>query len=551
MKSFLAAGAILALSLCARAEADFPQRLAGPQGQNWRPQVPTYGTQSYAVPNANVGPQAQNWRPQVPTYGMRPHAVPQANYPQSHSQAVPAYGRTGQATRPYQPVVPNMAPVWQTNRLPQNALMASAPGSHVIGSGVVNRPVLNSGPNNRAPVNAAVSSPAPILGGERNPYQQALSSSSWCCPPPVAKSCPTWFGGVYGLVMTREDEENFYLFTSDVDPSSLYCPSSDFETDYIGGIEARVGRTFCCGKWGLEFVYWGLNPNSESAIINTADVHGTMMSTIDYSLVWGDFGSALPITDVTDSITYANIWRREEYHNAEVNLLSGPLTLAASCCGCGDACGAGGCGLAGARGGYTPGYLGRGNRGCCGPRWVAHWVLGFRYFKFDEDIGIFMDRDDNIFDSTPNEINHDIGIENNLYGFQLGTDINYCLTDCLHLDFGSKFGIYGNHATQDQQISTPQGPAYVLPGTPEDFSVQSQEDDVAFLGELRAGFGYRIGCHFRFTGGYRAIAASGVATALGQINHGRTLGSLWNVADIDTDDSLVLHGAYVGTEFAW
>ncbi len=84
-----------------------------------------------------------------------------------------------------------------------------------------------------------------------------------------------------------------------------------------------------------------------------------------------------------------------------------------------------------------------------------------------------------------------------------------------------------------------------------DFTVQSEEDDVAFLGELRVGFGYEVGCHVRFTGGYRAVAASGVATALGQLDHGRTLGRLASVADIDTDDSLVLHGAYVGTEFAW
>ncbi len=265
--------------------------------------------------------------------------------------------------------------------------------------------------------------------------------------------------------------------------------------------------------------------------------------------MFANFPAALPITDVTDNLTFARVSRREEYHNAELNLLSGPLTSASTSGSCGGACGAGSCRPAGLFGAGA--CFGRGNRGRCGSRWVANWVFGFRFFKFDEDISIFMDRDDNLVGSTDFEINHDIDIENNLYGFQLGTDMNYGFTNCLHLEVGSKFGVYWNHATQDQLIYNLQGPAFVLPGTPQDFTVSSQEDDVAFLGELRVGFAYKVGSHFRFTSGYRAVAASGVATALGQLRQGRTLGSLASVADIDTDESLVLHGAYVGTEFAW
>jgi hypothetical protein len=432
-------------------------------------------------------------------------------------------------------------------------MMASAPHPNpaTAGSGGVNGPVSNSVSDYTmpAPEAAAASGPSPNYSYDAGPYQQAMADPSWCCPAPVANNCPTWFGGVYGLIMTREGEEDFYLFTSDADPTGLYCPSSDFETGYTGGTEARIGRTFNCCRWGLEFVYWGLNPNSAWGTIDTVDVPGTMRSTVDYYRVWNDYPPAAEITAVTDNVTYARIGRREQYYNAEVNLLSGPLTLGASncgSCGVGGACGTGACG-------YTPGYYGRGNgnRGCCGPRWVANWAVGFRYFKFDESLSIFMDRDDRQSYSTEYEMFHDIDIENNLYGFQLGTDINYSLTNCFHLDFGSKFGIYGNHATHEQKICNGRTPSYVLPGTPEDFAVSSQEDDVAFLGELRAGFGYRIGCHFRFTGGYRAVAATGIATALGQLNHGRTLGNLAYVANINNDNTLVLHGAYVGTEFAW
>ncbi len=508
MKSFLATGAILALSLwCSRVEAEFPQSMLGPQAPDWGAPAPTYGAQPYAVPNSYA---AQSYRTNVPAYG--------------------------QPTPDYRPAVPYVASVPQNGTYPVNGGMANGPA--------FDGPIQVADAASGAPAG----NPGPICSYESSPYAQAMGAASWCAPTPAASNCPTWFGGVYGLVMTRDREETYCMFTTDADPSLLYMPSTEFQNDYVGGNEARIGRTFNCCKWGLEFVYWGLQPNRQSAVLRAADVAGTMQSTVDYSLVWGNFGVDPQITEVTDNIYYAHVCRREEYHNAELNLLSGPLTLAPTCGACGVACG-GACG-AGA-GGYSSGYVGSGNGGCGGPRWVANWVFGFRFFKFDEDFNIFMDRDDNVWNSTDYEVFHDIDVENNLYGFQLGTDINYCLTKCLHLDFGSKFGIYGNHATQTQQIYTPQGPAYVLPGTPEDFYVRSSEDEVAFLGELRAGVGFKVGCHFRFTGGYRAVAVSGVATALGQLDQGRTLGSLAKVADINSNETLVLHGAYAGTEFAW
>ena len=72
-----------------------------------------------------------------------------------------------------------------------------------------------------------------------------------------------------------------------------------------------------------------------------------------------------------------------------------------------------------------------------------------------------------------------------------------------------------------------------------------------WLSRLRAGVGYKIRPNVRLALGYRAVAASGVAIAADQLRDGREMQALWKVADVDTDGSLLLHGAYGGIDFAW
>ena len=78
-----------------------------------------------------------------------------------------------------------------------------------------------------------------------------------------------------------------------------------------------------------------------------------------------------------------------------------------------------------------------------------------------------------------------------------------------------------------------------------------REDDIAYLGELRAGVGYKLSCRFRVVGGYRVVAASGVALPLDQIAYGRQFASPTVFDNINNNGQLVLHGAYAGLEFAW
>src|SRR5690606_11490643 len=73
----------------------------------------------------------------------------------------------------------------------------------------------------------------------------------------MAACSPRWFGGVYGLYMTRDDS-NHLCFSYDTDNWN-YQPltSRTVDWDWRGGVEARIGHMFGC-NWGLEAVYWGL-----------------------------------------------------------------------------------------------------------------------------------------------------------------------------------------------------------------------------------------------------------------------------------------------------
>ncbi len=385
-------------------------------------------------------------------------------------------------------------------------------------------------------------------GGMTNGINGPLTNSSWGDCPVVATApvrCgPTWFGGIYGLIMNRDDEnQQFYL----VDPTVANCgclSSHDADMEWAGGYELRLGRTFCQGAWGVEYVYWQIFPNGQRATATGPGLTGT----IDYQDVFltqsgGDDTAANLFTN--GNVAYASLQRDWEFQNIEINLLSRPLYAGCGFFGgggCGSCCGAGVGGCGGPCGGS-----------CAPPRLRIGWLFGVRYFRFDESWRLTYDNFDNVIDGAnpDTEFDHYVGMDNNLLGGQLGLNLDYYVTRSVQLEVGTKFGLLGNRMTQNQQVFNDFGYGYVIPGAPEELNIRSDKTDVAFLGEFRAGLAYKVNCNWRITGGYRAIALSGVALATNQLPFGRSFTNLTSISDIDRNGDLILHGAYGGIEFAW
>jgi hypothetical protein len=431
-----------------------------------------------------------------------------------------------------------------------------------------------------------------------SPYMQAMQSpwdNGACAPTPMAPvaigpACPRWFGGVYGLIMNMQENDPYYFLNGSADPARTYLSTRDVEMETSGGVEARFGRTFCNCRWGLEFVYWGLYPSDQQygVNVNQFGIPG-FNTTMDYRDVYLNFNGAVPRDTIDNWYNGANpiqaafLRRTWEFHNFEVNVLSGPMVPMTTLFG-GGGCRAPSCGPAACGVPYGGGFYGSAENeggapyaGDCGPvascgpdsncgwnagpacggsgfqRCFVGWVAGFRYFRFNEGHFFYAENDDGIYDynSPNNEFGHEANVTNHLAGFQTGLNLDYFITRCFNIETGSRFGVYGNNVDVYQRAYNLLGPAYTNPNAPNDFVFNDSSSDVAFIGEMRSGIGYKIGCHWRLTGGYRLLAASGVARSIDQIPHGRISGDQNRVGIIDRDGTLILHGAYAGCEFAW
>ena len=81
---------------------------------------------------------------------------------------------------------------------------------------------------------------------------------------------------------------------------------------------------------------------------------------------------------------------------------------------------------------------------CCAPAFTLTGLCGVRYFRMDDDFEFGTEWDDgsgpfNGFDhNSANELYHDIQMENNLVGFQLGANMNYCVAVAVGMSSGTR-----------------------------------------------------------------------------------------------------------------
>jgi len=178
-------------------------------------------------------------------------------------------------------------------------------------------------------------------------------------------------------------------------------------------------------------------------------------------------------------------------------------------------------------------------------------LCGVRYFRTDDDLefGTEWDTGSGVFDgwgNGTNELFHDINMENNLVGFQLGANMNYCVASRWNFFWDTNFGVYNNYITQRQRIYNPLVGDATFAQDGRDADINSKKDDIAFLGEMRLGGGYMFADHWRATLAYRAIGISGVALAPEQIQPQYT--NWADTARIHSNGSIVIHGIQAGVE---
>ena len=378
-----------------------------------------------------------------------------------------------------------------------------------------------------------------------------MFSSSW------AGQGGCYFGGVGGLIMTRDRDDRLLLTFNGDERYALTSRDADF--DYAGGFEAFAGRYLRGGRSAIEARYWGLFPNTETASAFGANQPGGIFSFPQFNDMEIDGGAgATPVIAFFDGAEVHRVTRSYEVHNVEANF----ITLIGAGVLPGGLYGGGGYG-AGCSGGYAGGdaCASCGGGGCadcggcgmscgCGPapsRLSMTWLMGARYLRFDDGLTFASSPNDLVF-TDPEDIFYNANTVNNLVGFQLGGRGYYALGCRTSLYSGFKAGVFGNHITQHQSVTSAAGQVATVTAGPDagaDFDINTDKDDVAFLGELDLGVNYRLTSCWNVNVGYRAVGLSGVALATSQMP--RTFwDNLDEAREINSNGSLILHGGYLG-----
>lgn len=560
----------------------------------YQPTASAYGSPTgaqYAQPSAAYPqyPQYPQTVAQYPAYGAYPR-VAQAQ----PTEVMPAPQKNTSAARPSMTTTP--APAGTTTVMPSGDATVSGgymPGQPGCGCNGAN---YGAGDYYQASGVGSCTGPGYPDCGLSNYFNEGCSENQW-------------FGGVYFLEMARTRPSDVQLAVR-VDhataPNPYYPKKSadiistdDIDTSFQPGVEVRLGSTFtigdaCCQNayggcnscgcaapttYAWEVAWWGIEDDSNT-FVRSDDINSQVriygmknFNGLEYDRDGSGgaynprpvnyyYGYNIPIptppapsgNSGPDGGTYLAVLGQRAYNDFKCQDLELNIIRFPACEVCASGCGVNGCG------GCDPCGC-NGGCGCGAPAAFAMYgSCGVRYFHIDDtfaydtefaewvpgapgsfDKGSFTKFG---FDNS-NELCYDVDINNNLIGPQMGWTNNYCCGKW-NLFLNSTFGIFENHMDQVQRMWSGGGGTITFQGTGQSFNVSSHKDDVAFLGELRAGVAYDVTCHWRAVAAYRAIAMTGIATSTGQIPD--NFSSRAEVAQINSDNSMVVHGVQVGAE---
>jgi hypothetical protein len=346
------------------------------------------------------------------------------------------------------------------------------------------------------------------------------------CGPQGCGNPNYWYGYAGGLIMTRS-QQNSFLITGDQNGTRLLC-SCDLDMGWTGGVETTLGRTFNCGNNAIQFTYWGLYPQNCDSTAFQSTLGSPLVSGIDFT---NATYNGNPVTNLSANGFMQRGLVSQQINNFEANLLG-------QCFGNGF--------IGGGMPSCQNGQCGTGNCGnYCGPRWGCGWMMGIRYFQFNNNFTLYADGADEVWNDDVNEFCYHLRLDNSLWGFQVGGGWNWNVLNCFQLYGLAKAGIYNNSIDQNMYLRGAGGTGTFGDGT--DINVQNSANRLAMIGQLDLGGRWQFSQCFSVNAGYRIMAASGLA--LYEHNIPTDFNDSYYARKIESDGMLLLHGAYVGGEF--
>ena len=356
-----------------------------------------------------------------------------------------------------------------------------------------------------------------MKGGYDN---SCTSCAAGTCGP---VGCHNHYVYANALLMTHVKQGGFVpAVDSTTGSAELFFCQPEFNNLWHGGFEIGTGWCFGCGcSNALEAVYWGVYPATGSAL-----ARGSLNSTIDF----GDLTYAGSNANTFfQNSTIQEVRYGFNFNSFEANIVGNSM---------------------------NGGPFGCGQCGCClgttGSPWGFGWTAGFRYINFSEQFLYRADTTDFDFNGDATELNYGMGLNNNLFGFQLGSGLSYCVTDRLAAYAIAKFGVYNNCVSQSQTVYGTQGRAVINNGpfVGQEFDVQSNDNVLACSGQLDLGGRYAINNSWSVNMGWRVVGLAGVA--ISEVNvHDDQFQNVAGIASQQTTGSFIMHGGYAGVTYCW
>lgn len=372
-----------------------------------------------------------------------------------------------------------------------------------------------------APVQPQAPSVVQQMLGEQSSYPQTTAGCGEGCQQAAGQCgdlCATacrspWYASVYALVMTRDDANRVWTTFENNRLEHQMLNTQDIDLSWKWGGEVRVGRRFCCDQWAVEAVYWTLDPFEGTSTVFAPTGSTGLGTPLQFGFVefngsnaenWFGFGAL-----------QHSLYRRDEVHNVEVNLMRARVLTGAE------------------------------------QPWGVDVLAGFRFFRFEERLTFTSWAAPARFPvGISNVASLDEQIANNFWGGQIGFNADWLIAPSLRLFVTPEFGVYDNHIEHTFRLQLADGtsaapnPQYASLGS---YPVSSRDDRVSFLTQIDVGLDWQFAERWSARIGYRVVAATGIGLADAQIP--QYIVDIPEIAHIERNGDLILHGAFVGVTY--
>ncbi len=382
---------------------------------------------------------------------------------------------------------------------PMNAYGAPLPGAYGADP-------YHSGSMPMPPVGPGFGSNAYSMGGF---MPGGCGDPSGSCDSGCCDDCsPRWFGGVAGLIMTRNNPNRTVLTSVNNNALLDVMNSRDAKSPWNGGVEIRLGRTLDCNS-AFEMSYFWIDPLQSSAQVDSPTnslVHAT-------SCFCNLNAGGTQLQDLADNAASHRFLRRDEIHNLELNYLVNPQALSES------------------RFGYTG-------------------LAGLRWFRFQEGTSYGVAEGGTAFGDNGGASSafFDQNLTSNFIGLQTGGRGYWNASGRLRLFATPKVGL--GVLTVDRHIIFKRGDGIIATNSQgETMNAHFYKNDFSMLAQFDLGTAVQITPLISLYGAYRVLGVAGVG--LFENNIPPESHSLNDTNSISTNASLVLHGAVVGLQMAY